>query len=544
MTAPLAFAQGSDEWHQWRKRSLTDLFFFNSVVLGYANRFALEEDTHLVPHKFLERRTGIIELDTAPMQLILWPRETGKSTCGTRGHAIQLACANPDIAILLVNEKQETAADFLSEIKQQFEQNDLLRFLFPEVIPEDFNKTTWSATRATLRRTSSRPECTFETIGVGGTVTGKHYDVILCDDLISQEAAENAKAGSWLIMERVSRWTTRLRPLLSSGFQPFPWIRFIGTHWFYDDTYDSIEETFGHGEEPKRYLVQAKLQSGKRLVREASRRGDLAIMKIAAIENGLAVFPKIHPLDKLAKMRQENPEDFAALMMNDPSGEEVRTFHDAWLRYWQMVDRDMACYDGDNGQKRYVRFHDLHKVMLVDPAFTSNPESARSAILVVGSDMEGKKHLVLEAYATQVEPGDLVVEIVNKMSNWGVSRVFIESVAQQSALLQLVRDKCQERGVPLTLEELKPGGRKKDIRIEAMGPYIKGGTILFHSLQLDLLEEYRRFRPGARYKDLLDALAYFPEIAPRFAGMAGGNASERSRQGLEAYLARRKLTTG
>ena len=541
MTSPLGFAQQSDEWHRWRKRSLNDLFFFNSVVLGYTNRFALEEDTHLVPHKFLERKTGIPELDEAPMQLILWPREVGKSTCGTRGAAIQLACGDPNIAILLVNEKQETAADFLEEIKQQFEQNELLRFLFPEVIPDDFNKTTWSATRATLKRSNARPECTFETIGVGGTVTGKHYDVILCDDLISQEAMENAKAGSWLIMERVSRWTTRLRPLLSSGYKPFPWIRFIGTHWFFNDVYDFIEDTFGHNEEAKRFLVQAKLKTGKRLTREAERKGDLAIMKIAAIENGVAVFPKIHSLEKLAKMRQENPEDFAALMMNDPSGVEVRTFQDSWLRYWQMLDKDLACYDGDNGQKKYVRFHDLHKVMLVDPAFTTNPDSARSAIVVMGSDMDGKKHLVLEALATQVEPGDLVVEIVNRMSNWGVARVFIESVAQQSALLQLVRDKCRERGVPLQLEELKPGGRKKDIRIESMGPYIKGGQILFHNMQLDLLDEYRKFRPGARYKDLLDALSYFPEVAPRFSSTFGGNASERSRKQLASYLERRKL---
>ena len=543
MTAPspVGFAQGSDEWHRWRKKSLNDLFFMNSVVLGYANRFALEEDTHLVPHKFLERKTGIPELDDAPMQLILWPREVGKSTCGTRGAAIQLACANPNIAILLVNEKQETAADFLEEIKQQFEQNELLRFLFPEVIPPDFNKTTWSATRATLRRDNARPECTFETIGVGGTVTGKHYDVILCDDLISQEAAENAKAGSWLIMERVSRWTTRLRPLLSSGYQPYPWIRFIGTHWYFNDTYDFIEETFGHDEEPKHYLVQAKLKTGKRLARAAYRKGDLAIMKIAAIENGQAVFPKIHSLEKLAKMRMENPEDFAALMMNDPSGAEVRTFQDSWLRYWTMVDRDMACFDDDTGRKRFVRFHDLHKTMLVDPAFTANPESARSAIVILGSDMDAKKHLILEAAALQVEPGDLVVEIVNHMQNWGVSRVHIESVAQQSALLQLVRDQCANRGVPLDLHELKPGGRKKDIRIETLGPYIKGGQVLFHSMQLDLLDEYRKFRPGARFKDLLDALSYFPEVAPRFIGGSHSSAVEQSRKSLATYLERRKL---
>lgn len=537
----LGFTSGDERWKALRKRALTDLFWFNSVVLGYADRFPLEVDTHLLPHRFLERRTGIADLDEAPMQLILWPRETGKSTCATRGHAIQLACANPNIAILIANEKQETAADFLSEIKQQFETNDLLRALFPEVIPEDFQKTTWAATRATLKRDTARPECTFETIGVGGTVTGKHFDIIVCDDLISQEAMENAKAGSWLVMEKVNRWSTRLRPLLSSGFQPFPWVRFIGTRWYHSDLYDFVEETFGHGEEPRRYTIRTKLPSGKTISRDVYRRGDLAVMKMAAIEGGVAAFPKIHSLDKLSKMRMENPEEFACLMMNDPSGEEVRTFRDEWLRYWQMIDRDLACYDDDTGKKRYIRFGDLHKVMLVDPAFTTNPESARSAIVVIGSDTEGRKHLVLEAAALSVEPADLVTEIINKMSLWGVFRVWVESVAQQKGLILSIQQKAKERGVPLDLQELKPGGRKKDLRIEALGPYIKGGQILFHSLQLDLLDEYRKFRPGARFKDLLDALAYFPECVPAFSSTTHGSAKQRSQQQLQSYLTRRKL---
>lgn len=537
----LSFTSGSPEWSKLRQRALTDLHFFASVVLGYANRFPLEAETHLLPLKFVERRTGIRELDEAPMQLILWPRETGKSTLATRAHAIQLACGNPNIAILIANEKQETAADFLSEIKQQFEANDLLRALFPEVIPEDFNKTTWSATRATLRRTQHRAECTFETIGVGGTVTGKHYDGIICDDLISQEAAENARAGSWLIMERVARWVTRLRPLLSSGYEPFPWVRFIGTRWHHDDVYDSIRETFGHGEEATRFSIRARLPNGKTVSREVERVGDLACMTIAAIENGAAVFPKIHNLDKLAKMRMENPEDYAALMMNDPSGEEVRTFRDEWLRYWQMVDRDMAMYDDDVGKKRYVTFANLHKVMLIDPAFTAGPDSARSALVVIGTDMEGKRHLVLDAVALQVEPADLVTEIVNKMAFWGVHRVWGESVAQQKGLWDFLSSKAQERGLSLDFNELKPGGRHKDLRIEALGPYFKSGQILLNSMQLDILDEYRKFRPGARFKDLLDALAYGPECWPRLVQGSGQSARSRSNAQLQSYLARRNL---
>ena len=543
MTAPtnlLSFAQGSDEWHALRKRALADLFWFDAFVLGYADRFPLEEDTHRLPLAFASRKTGVPAIDEAPMQLFLWPRMTGKSTCITRGYTIQEICRDPNISILIANERAEVAAGFLSEIKQQFEQNDLLRHLFPEVIPEDFKKTTWAAEKMTVRRTTSRAEATVEIIGVGGTVTGRHYDRCVCDDLISQEAAENARAGSWIVMDRVNRWVTRLRALLST-YKPFPFIIFIGTHWFHDDTYYRIEELFGHGEEPTRYLLRTTLSDGRKVSREVYRKGDLAVMKMKGLENGQAVFPKIWSLDALAKLRQENPEDFACQIQNEPSDEAVVTFSQRWLRYWQLADANVAVYERDEGGKRFVHLKDLVKMMVVDPAFTASGEGARAALVVVGTDTETHKHLVLEAYATRSEPRDFVLDILNKAKQWGVTRVYIESVAQQKGFIQFVEQEARRRAQLVNIEEVKPGGRKKDVRIEGLSVYFKSGQILVNASQLDLLEEYRKYRPGARLVDLLDALAYCPETWPRAAGSGTGDARQRSQAQLQTYLSRRGL---
>ena len=137
----ISFQQGDEQWLKLRKRALSDLFWFSSVVLGLSNVFALDPDTHLLPLRFLERKSGVPDLDLAPMQLILWPREAGKSSCGLIAHAIQLACANPNTAILIANEKQQNSMDFLKTIKFHFETNEMLRALFPEVIPADLKQT-------------------------------------------------------------------------------------------------------------------------------------------------------------------------------------------------------------------------------------------------------------------------------------------------------------------------------------------------------------------------------------------------------------------
>jgi predicted phage terminase large subunit-like protein len=505
-----------------------------------ADYFPLEPETHLLPIRFMERKTGHKALDEAPKQLLMWPRETGKSSIGTVAAAVQLACRNPEAAILIANEKQEMAADFLASIKHQFERNELLRALFPEVIPPDFNKTTWSATRASVNRKSGRKEPTFDTIGVGGSVTGKHYDYILCDDLISKDEMESARAGSWLTMDRVNRWVNQLEPLLSIAAKPFPWIRFIGTRWWHNDTYDHIEKAFG-GEDVQQFVLHAKLPDGRQISREAYRAGDLAVMRISGIEDGIPTFPKIWSEERMASLRERDPELFACNIMNEPSNAAVRTFQDSWLRFWSRLDNKLIAYDRDDGSKRYVMDDNLLKTVVVDPAFTTSRDSDQTAIIVLGTDPETGKHLVLEAISFKMEPRESAVEVIEACRRHKATRLYIESVGQQLAYLQFVKREALDRNATIMIEPVKPGGRNKDVRIESMSAFFKSGQILVHNTQSALLDPYRRYRPGARQRDVLDALAYAVEKAPQVARSGMGDAKMRSRAGLDEYYRRRGL---
>lgn len=546
-TPDLTFVQGDERWKALRKRCLNDLYFFSTFVLGYGDLFALEAETHLLPLRFIERKTGVPDIDNAPYQLIMWPRECGKSSTGTIASAIQEGCRNSNTAVLIANEKQETAQDFIASIKHHFETNELLRTLFPEVIPPDFNKTIWSATRANLKRTSGRPEPTFDCIGVGGTVTGKHYDTIICDDLISREAMENARSGNWTIMNKVNRWVNQLEPLLSNSAKPFPSIRFIGTRWWNGDTYEHIEETFTNGQKPRRYRIKVRLPSGIEVSREVYRAGDLAVIRISAIEEGKLTFPKIWPRERLENMRQRDPEFFSCNLLNDPTDASVRTFQDEWLQYWATPDDVIAIFDKDDGTRRFVNIGDLTKIITVDPAFAANSEGARSAIIVLGTDMETGRHLVLDAVAQHAEPKDTVTDVINMGLKWEVSRLYVELAGQQLAFHQYIEAEIRRRGVAMTVEALKPGGRNKDVRVGVLAPYMKNSQILFHKSQIDLLDEIRKYRPGARYKDLLDALAYAIEKAPVVArgggGGLGGDPRKRADMQLACYRQRRGLNT-
>lgn len=539
----LQFRQGDDRWNALRKRALTDLHWFCTVVLNYPSLWAYRPETHLLPTRFIERRTGIPDLDEAPYQLIEFPRECGKSSIATVAHPIQLACANPDISILIANEKAETAEGFLFSIKRQFENNQLLRALFPEVIPPDLNKTTWSAGRATLQRQSDRKEPTFDTIGVGGSRMGNHYDIINGDDLVGAEAMENARAGSWLVMERVNRWVNQLEPLLSSSAIR-PWIRLIGTVWWHDDTYAYIEKAFGKEQEKVPYLLAAKLPDGRTVARQCYRVGNLSVLRIAGYEDGRAVFPEIWSEERMAALRERDPELFSCNIQNDPSNAAVRSFKDEWLKFWQRSQPDEIFYKGDNGHNVFLRPSALPTFVVVDPAFTANKDSDRSAIVTVGSDVEHGKHLVLEAQALKVEPRDLVEEVLNTCVRHRATRLYIEAVAQQAAFIEFVGQRARERNVRVNIESVRPAGIHKDVRIEGLSVYLKSGMLLFEKGQLDLLEEYRRWRPGARRRDVLDALAYASQVWPHTGGAINQSAKERAQRGLDSYLSRRGLATG
>jgi predicted phage terminase large subunit-like protein len=542
VTQAVDFTVGDDRWKKLRTRALDDLFFFNSAVLGFQDIFPMEEETHRLFCAFLARKTGVADLDLAPIQKCELPRGTGKTTCGTVGHAIQMACANPNIAILIANERQETADGFLSAIKSQFETNDLLRALFPEVIPGDFKDTTWAASKATLKRQSHRPEPTFQTIGVGGTVTGIHPDVIIVDDPISKEAMENARVGSWQIMERVNRWCNALRYLLNTQAQPFPWVRYNGTRWWMDDTYDYVEKTFGGPEDQRRtYRLSTKTGMGEIISRPAYRVGQMSVFRVAAIENGAATFPKIHPLEKLIEMRAEDPELFSCSMLNDPTNAAVSTFQSPWLRYYERMDNRLYSYVLDTGQRRFVEEQNLRKVMVVDPAFTEKGTGARSGIIVTGTDAETGKHLVLEAVAIRAEPRDVVTDILDIARRHAISTVFVESVAQQAAFLQFIQSDARARNMPMVVEAVRPSGRHKDLRIESLSAFFKSGAILVHRSQLDLLREYDAYKPGAKYKDLLDALAYAAEKWVAASPHGYNSARQRSERQLQDYYARRGL---
>ena len=539
MPEQLTFKEGDETWTKLRHRALSDLYWFCDVVLGYGPLIPMRSGVHALLCKFAERKTGVPGLDEKRMRKIEMPRETGKTTLVTKGYSIQRICQNPNIAILLANEKEQNAKDFLSEIKHQFQTNELLRALFPEVIPADMNDTTWSASRIIVRRSSGRNEPTVSVIGVGGTVTGMHYDLIICDDIISREAMENARAGSWQIMHQVNRWIHQLEPLLNSNAQPFPELIFIGTRWWHKDCYEHIEEAFGYGDRKVPYLLSWKLASGEKQQVTAFAQGDLAMFRRAAIEDGRSIFPEKWDLERLAKIRQRDEALFACNYMNNPSDDVTSTFKADWLLTYEWLEDDVFTYT-DGGAKRHsLHLADLDTLIFVDPGGFAErrvDDRARAAIIVTGTK-EGT-HFVLAARSEKDSFLNAIQQLAGYVQRFAPRKVVIEQAGQQAAFIELVRRELH--GLPCSIEAISPKSQVKEQRILGLEPYFQQGRIFigkgpeFHEFR----SQYMHFPRSGRV-DLLDALAYLPQFAKK-QGLARDPA-KRIAEERQMYYARRGL---
>lgn len=512
---------GSPRWQQLRLKAQRDLYWFAAKVLGLEDKIPMTPKAHLALCLFASRQTGIPEIDSARMQLIQVGRSWGKSALVTNARCTQRLISNPNWCIGIANEKQDNANAFLGAIKANFESNEFLQFLFPECIPENWKDAVWRSDRIIIKRTiRDAVSPSVLATGVGATVTGVHMNEWLVDDLISQDAAENARAGSFSEIEKTNRWLVRLLPLLKNPFHD-P-ITFIGTPWWLGDCYEYIEEAFGQGDH-ERYIWTVTLPSGEQQMHTIERKGQLAIFRMPARDDsGRPYFPEQLDDDALDHIRSIDPVFFAAQYLLQPGAGDASDFNEEWLKPFEWEGSTQVRYRDLDGNLRIDNVRDMTVIISVDPAISDREQSARSAMMVVATN--GTQLFLLEAWAGRVGATGLGEKIIEAYTKYKAGYIITESVAYQEALGDVIDLLAKQYGIVgrLPVYEHKTGGNmKKDVRIRGMEPYFRKGFFHVHKTsQQNFLDEYRGF-PYIKLRDMLDALSFQKEYWERLATRDG-----------------------
>lgn len=441
-----------------RQLCLTDLFFLLTVVLG----------RHDACRMWVYDRCREFEANPDG-RLWLLAREHYKSTMVTFAATIQAILRDPDVTVGIFSHTRPIAKGFLGQIKREFETNEALKDLFPDILWRMPQKESlrWSMDDGIIVKRKSNPkESTVEAWGlVDGQPTSKHFSLMVYDDVVTRESCTTPEQ----IDTTTKAWELSLNLGTDGGRK-----RYIGTRYHQNDTYAAM-----------------------------IKRGIPVVMHPATHDgtvNGRPVLISRQSLDEKRKLMGSFV--FSCQMLLNPVAEGSMGFRPDWLCYWiHQPDRKA-----------------MNVYITVDPSSGKKKGSNDyTVILVQGLGGDGNYYL-LDGVRDRMNLTQRTRELFRLVRKWMPTAVGYEEYGLQ-ADIEHIRHAMEEQSWRFNLIPL--GGRlSKSDRILRMVPVFQNGRMWLpcRSVFVDvegkardlvkeyLDDEYSMF-PVCTHDDMLDCHA-------------------------------------
>lgn len=330
--------QSNAEWIKaTRKAAEKSLYVLCKGILGLSR---LTPDLHLGVCNWLQEVPPYRKLYLLPrdclktslarglmVHLCIQPKEDNLyfPGCCDLGCASPLDCVDPshrfdgrDTRIVYCGETSENATKQLTWLMLTWQSNKKLKAFWPQAIWDNPRKESekWSAAALLLRRDKIFPEATYEGIGVGGAITGRHYNVIIKDDIATEKAA-----NSRVVMEDAIEWNRATHALADDPDRTLEFM--LGTRWAPGDVWETILK-----EDPSvAYIVRS------------------------IVENGKSIFPEMHSMARIEKYRKDEKHLFPLIRMNSALDPSIADFLPGELREFKLVG-DVLQFEEDGRDHR------------------------------------------------------------------------------------------------------------------------------------------------------------------------------------------------
>lgn len=413
-----------------RELCKTDLFFLLWYVCG---RRDMERQW------VLER---CAEIQYAPDGYIdLWARGHYKSSIITMGKTIQDILNNPEITIGIFAHTRPIAKGFLRQIKREFETNERLKKLFPDVLYSELKDApTWSEdTGIVVKRKGNPKESTVEAWGmVDGMPTSKHFQLRIYDDVVTRESVTTAEQ----IHKTTEAWELSDNLGVEDGK-----VRIIGTRYHLADTYSEILER----------------GAAKMRIYPATHNGRM---------DGIPVL--LSQKEWELKLKTQSRSTIASQLLQNPLADEDATFRVEWLRPYEIRPKTLNVY------------------IMCDPSKGRNAQSDNTAIAVIGVAAGGTYYL-LDGYCHRMTLSQRWIALRDLWRKWakepGVMNIKVgyerygaqsdEEYFQERMLLENKTIKKQEEKYEFQIHELNwtfegtKGEQGKTTRVERLEPMFR-----------------------------------------------------------------------
>lgn len=437
---------------QLREQGRKNFFFFARVILGF-------EDFSGEIHKPL---CNDMQNDKNGRMVIILPRNWFKSTMGAIAYPLWRAVNDANIRCLIVQNSMTNARKKLQSIKQIVENNELLRALYPEILPK--SRSVWTGESLTLSRDGSFPEGTFEAAGTGTSITSRHYDLIIEDDTVSPEIDDMTGASqqpTQLDIEKAIGFHRLTTPLLVHPDKSK--IIVIGTRWCVDDLLGWIMEN------QPRYKLLSR----------------------SARENGEIVWDR-YGEETLKEIEQAvGPFMFSTLYMNEPLSNIDTMFKRDWIQYFNSTL--------DHTSLEFCTSVDLAS------GDSSIADADYTVVITTATNSKTGDVFIIHYSRGRFNPGEQVDEIFNHVFAYRPLEVKVEAISYQRTLVYWLKKRQEKLREYFYINPVKGLKGNKEERIRGLQPYFANRKIFMRPEMSELERELLSF-PNGKHDDIIDAL--------------------------------------
>lgn len=454
-------------------------------------------------------------------KMLLMPRGHVKSNIVTVGYCLWRIVRDPNLRIILASHKDEDAEKFLGTVKWHIKHDDWFREVYPEIRPMPgvgVKPEKWSETQILVERDKAFVEPTVQCMSPGSAVTGRHYMLLIPDDIVTEKTVTNE-----LALNKTKTFHALCESLLDPGAKELV----IGTRYHYQDEYGRIIDT----------PDIARLYDIK-VLRDTKTPGI-----INRYISGETKWDRSHDFDHLIY-----PSRFTLDIQDyvDPSGQEhlnrkslpaTRLLQGSlvYANQYQMepIDPSTAKFLEKNIPiVDHIPANETFEVyQFLDMASEKKGTGSRTALVTAAVTPS------CDAYIIDIFYGDHGQRAVTEeLCRWQLRtdgfkpiRVGIEGGGYEIQLRAYIRERQKELGVFIPFAPLSgtQHNQRKEDHIESLCPYVEAQKIkILRSCRdrLQVIDEFIKY-PKTKYRDCIDALAQivklvFPSRSTDFLAMS------------------------
>jgi len=446
-----------------KNKSLAYWKFFSTDFLEFCKHFCSSYLTYEIP-EFHKKIYDL--LPKSPRIVLASPRGHGKSTLTSVFYPLWLSLFQRRQDITIISASESLAIEWLRKIKRELETNQEILGYFG-----DLKSDKWTENHIILkneRRVNIRAR------GAGGQIRGFRPDVLICDDLETNESVESEEQR-----KKLKDWIFKdcLNTLMPEGQ-----FIIIGTI-IHPLSVLSDLLAVDNGWVKKKYqaYIDGRQEAGNELWGQ--------LWSHARLQ---------------ARKREIGSWALAAEYMNNPVSDETAPIKESQIRYWKEFPQT---YSG---------------VLAVDPAYSDDEKADFKVCSHIVIDQQMNRYLAsyIRTHSPLGEFQDAIINLWLQNKNT-VTAIGIPNSGVEKSFFDSFLKKCEERKVYPPVVELKNAFTQTGTSISQRGkkarctaalqPLFEQGKYFIHPDHIEAREELLTIG-SSRWDDVVDTMAYAEQI--------------------------------